>query len=377
MTRRRHAEIAGAGIAGLASAIGLAMRGWSVRLHERSAAIRTDGAGIYIWDNGLRVLAALGAEADATRGCHMGVMRETRDDRNRTVARAVWGREPGHRVVSIVRAQLLSALIGRARSHGVDLRFGSEIVSATSDGVATLADGTSARADLIVGADGINSRVRDGLGLLESRSPLGDGAIRVMIDRRPEERTSAEGSKYVEYWSGFRRILYTPVSDDQIYLALTTLDDDIPGKTVPLRKDVWTKSFPHVADLIARIGEDGRWDRFEVVKLRRWFKGRVAIVGDAAHAMAPNLGQGGGCALMNGLALAVALEGPGDIEAQLAEWERRERPLTEHTQRISSFYSRVTTMPPLLRALVLAWAGRSSWAMEQRLRTARHVPTGT
>lgn len=374
---RRHAEIAGGGIAGLAAAIGLAQRNWTVRVYERSGAIRPEGAGIYIWENGLRVLTALGAHDAAVAGCHRGRMRETRDDSNRVVATARWSLEPGRRVVSVARLQLLGALYDRARALGVDVVFDREAVAATPAGEIVLQDGTRRQADLVVAADGINSKVRDSLGLLRSRKRHADGAFRIMIARTEAERQSEDGQKYAEYWSGTRRILYTPCSADELYLALTTLDNDAEGKRVPLDKAAWTRSFPHLADLIQRIGEGGRWDLFETVKLSRWSSGRVAIVGDAAHAQAPNLGQGGGCSLMNSLALAVALEQAGPIETALAKWEQRERPLTEHTQRVSALYSKVTTLPPLLRSVTLSWLGKSKWAMEQRLRTALHIPTGT
>ncbi len=374
---RRHAEIAGGGIAGLTAAIALAQRNWSVRVYERSSALRPEGAGIYIWENGLRVLTALGAHDAAVAGCHRGRMRETRNDANRVVAVARWSTEPGRRVVSIARLQLLGALHDRARALGVDIVFGEEAVAATPDGEIILKDGTRRKADLVVAADGINSKIRDSLGLLQSRRRHADGAFRIMIPRTEAERLSDDGQKYAEYWSGVRRILYTPCSAGELYLALTTLERDDEGRRVPLDKAAWTRSFPHLASLIERIGDGGRWDLFETVTLRRWSSGRVAIVGDAAHAQAPNLGQGGGCSLMNALALAVALEQPVPIETALSDWERRERPLTEHTQRISAMYSKVTTLPPLLRSLTLSWLGKSKWAMEQRLRTAFHVPTGT
>ena len=375
-TGRRRAELAGAGIAGLAAAIALAERGWSVRVHERSSALRAEGAGIYLWENGLRVLEALGTLETALHGCHPGWRRETRDDRNRVVATAQWSEERGRRVVSVVRQRLLGALADRARALGVEIVLGSEAIAARADGTLVLQGSDPVQADLVVAADGVNSKVRDSLALLATRRPLADGAIRVMIPRLPEERASEEGRKYVEYWSGHRRVLYTPCSDEDVYLALTTLDTDVRGKAVPLDVGAWCESFPHLRPLIHRIGGGARWDRFETIRLQRWSAGRVAIVGDAAHAMAPNLGQGGGCALMNGLALAVALEGAASVEDGLADWERTERPLTEHTQRVSALYSRVTTMPPLLRAAVLAWAGRSKWVTGQRMRTALHVPTG-
>jgi len=372
----RRAEIAGGGIAGLSAAIALAQRGWQVRVHERSPTLRPEGAGIYIWENGLRVLRALGADEDALEGCHRGWMRETHDDRNRVVAVTHWSAEPGRRVVSVARLQLLGALERRALALGVRIDYGNEAVAASKGGELRLANGETHKADLVIAADGVNSKVRDSLGLLRSRTKLADGAIRVMIPRLPEECSSEAGRKYVEYWSGIRRILYTPCNQREIYLALTTLDTDTAGKAVPLNKRVWQEAFPHLTALIERIGSDGRWDLFETVKLKQWGLGRVAVSGDAAHAQAPNLGQGGGCSLMNALALSVALDETSNIESGLALWERRERPLTEHTQRVSALYSRTTVLPPRVRSAVLGWAGRSSWAMGHRLRAALHVPTG-
>ena len=81
--------------------------------------------------------------------------------------------------------------------------------------------------------------------------------------------------------------------------------------------------------------------------------------------------------LLLAVALAVALEESPSIETALTRWEQRERPLTDHTQRVSALYSKVTTLPPLFRSVTLNWLGKSRWAMEQRMRAAFHVPTGT
>ncbi|MGB6799870.1 MAG: FAD-dependent monooxygenase, partial [Xanthobacteraceae bacterium] len=148
-------------------------------------------------------------------------------------------------------------------------------------------------------------------------------------------------------------------------------------KAVPVRKDEWKRAFPHLEPLIDRIGEQGRYDRFDLIKLKRWSAGRVALIGDAAHALPPNIGQGGGCAMMNALSLAVYLDREKEVSAGLASWERSERPLTEHTQRISYFLGLPTTWPPTLRAAALGLAGRSKWLVRQRTRTALHRPTGT
>jgi 2-polyprenyl-6-methoxyphenol hydroxylase-like FAD-dependent oxidoreductase len=211
---------------------------------------------------------------------------------------------------------------------------------------------------------------------LAKRKFMPDGCIRILMDNGVEEQGS-DGGTTIEYWSGSRRVLYTPCSPRDLYIALTMLDSDVAAKTTPIRQQDWTRSFPHLADLFARIGERGRYDRFECIKLKRWSSGRVAVIGDAAHALPPNIGQGAGCGMMNGLSLAVHLERHDDIPSALARWEHNERPITDHTQRISVFLGLPTTWPAPLRSLFFSLAGRSRWLIEQRTRTARHRPTGT
>jgi len=239
-----------------------------------------------------------------------------------------------------------------------------------------LATGERCKADLVIGADGTNSKVRESLGLTAKRKPLVDGCTRLLMDKTEEERGS-DGGTTVEYWSGNRRLLYTPCSESDIYIALVMLDRDAVAKRIPIDKAEWKRAFPHLTDLIDRIGEQGRYDRFEVIKLKRWSVGCVAVLGDAAHALPPNIGQGGGCAMMNGLSLAVYLDREADVLAALEVWERNERPLTDHTQRISVLLGLPATWPAVLRRMFLTAAGRSTWMVNQRTRTARHKPTGT
>lgn len=362
----------GGGFAGLAAACALARRGWRVRVHERADRLRAAGAGINLYENGLRVLEALGALEDAVRDGARARLRETRDQDDRLLSTHPWGEA---RVYGVLRQRLIDALAAAARRAGAEVATGSEGMSATPEGELVLADGQRLRADLLVAADGVSSRIRDSLGLLSHRRFLPDGCVRVLIPKlSPDEGSDG---RTIEYWSGSRRLLYNPCSTTHLYLALTMLHEDEAARTLPLRKDVWKASFPSLAPLIERVGDESRYDRFEYIKLRRWSSGKVAAIGDAAHAIPPNIGQGAGCAMMNALSLAVYLDKFSQTEKALDAWERAERPLTNHTQRISLLFGMPAFWPPRLRALFYSAAARSRWLTEQRTRTARHIPTGT
>jgi 2-polyprenyl-6-methoxyphenol hydroxylase-like FAD-dependent oxidoreductase len=134
-------------------------------------------------------------------------------------------------------------------------------------------------------------------------------------------------------------------------------------------------------DLFVRIRDTAdwprsRWDQFQTVRLKRWSMGRVAMLGDAAHAMPPYLAQGAGHAMMNALGLAAAIDVAADLDSALAQWERRERPLTEHTQRWTRIYGATMFMPkPLKKISILV--EKLPWVAAQYVRIANHVPTGT
>ncbi len=369
----RHAEIAGAGLAGLTAAAALCRRGWTARVHERMPSVRIVGSGLSIFENGLRVLKAVDAEDDSVRDARRGLVRETRDAYGNTTSQMSYS----GRMYEITRKQVASALAAAAERAGAEIVTGSTAIAADPEGVLHLENGRSMKADLVLAADGIHSRVRDSLRLPMRRQPLADGAIRIMIPRSVEEAQTPDGKMNVEYWSGTRRILVAGCSDTELYVALTALDSDSEAKTLPIKKNVWKKSFPFLDALIDRLDGEARWDRFETVKMPRWSSGRVVVLGDAAHAMAPNLGQGGACAMMNALALAVELETAQDVPAALTAWEQRERPLTDHTQRWSTFYSALTTWPDRMRSLAFATVTGVPWLRKQPLRAMNHIPTGT
>lgn len=373
------AEVVGGGFGGLVAAIGLADRGWRVTLHERSHVLRSEGYGISIQPNMTRLFAALGVLDEVLAGGAKIDRRDSLDGRGRVVLSQTATRSP----YRINRHHIVSLLGERARRAGVEIMLGSTIAGVTPDGVVTPEDGDRRRADLVVVADGVNSALRDSLGLLSRRIWQKDGGVRVTIPRLPEEiaATERDGTPLIEAWSDKRRVLYCPVNRDEFYVLLTCLATDQAARAVPIDPAVWAASFPAMRGLFERVAEQAdwancRWAQFQTVHLRRWSKGCIAVLGDAAHAMPPYLGQGAGFAMMNALGLAVALAEASDLEAAFDLWERRERPLTEHTQRWTRIYGTTIFMPETLKQIAIRAEQAIPWLAAQYARAANHRPTG-
>lgn len=365
MTKSRHAEIAGAGFAGLVAATALKQRGWTVRVHEKNPELRAFGAGIFIWDNGLRVLQAVGAYEAVLDGAFAAPAYETRTDGSCLSYEAINGRNR-YRLLTMTRQHLYAAVLGAAQRAGVELVTRSEAVGATPEGELLLADGTRLKADLVVGADGVRSQVRDSLGIGQQRRKYRDGIIRVLTDR--EGFTGGEWDHVIDFWStrpDTLRILYTPCGENELYMAMMAPLENVEANAVPVRPEAWTASFPQLAPILRRLGDRGRYDVYETTRLDCWSQGRVAIVGDSAHAMPPTLAQGAGCAMMNALGLAVALDEHDTVEQALLHWEDRERPLTDHTQRRAAELADTR-----LLSSGMAWD-------DEGLLAAQHIPTGS
>ncbi len=371
MLRERRAEVVGAGLSGLFVACALAQRGWKVRVHERGSELRMFGAGIWLWENGLKSLEAIGALDDAiARGQRINAW-EIRDKHDRVIRRRP--AYPWDRLIVPPRADLYESLKRVASEHGVEVEVNSRAVGADPRGEVEFADGSRAKADLVIAADGLRSVIRESLNMTKSFRSLGNGAIRLLIPRRPDELNDVAE----EHWNGNRVLLYNPCTPDHIYLCFCCPVGDERGKRVPVDKETWSQSFPMLAHAIERIDDQGRWDDFETVVSKKWSVGNIAIIGDASHGQPPWLGQAANLAFSNALALAEFVSYGNSVPEALRRWEERCRPVTDHTERWTNTYGRVVNVWPEgfdgLRAATLRVFTRFP-GIERMLNTAQHTP---
>lgn len=327
----KHIAVAGGGIAGLAAAASFAKFGFDVDVYEQGDNLREIGAGIYIKENIFDVLDELElSERIQQVGVRIDAARIVDQDRVIVTSRDV----SGERLVVALRSELHNALRDKALELGAKVHTGRRVVGADPKGALLFADGERVEADLVIGADGLHSRVRDSLQLARLKVGLGDGATRVLVPKHPNE-----GAYSTEHWSGQLRVGIAPCSDEYTYMFIIGPEKDRRATRVPLDKAYWKRHFPHLAQYFDAVTpEMSVHHRHEVVYCDSWVKGNVAIIGDAAHAQPPNFGQGAGVAICAAWELAECLAAEDDVRDALHDWEVSTRPRINMVQGLTTAY---------------------------------------
>lgn len=317
--------IAGAGIAGLATAVALRRAGHQVQVLERRRELTEIGAALAIWPNGTRALEALGVEA-ACLNVERHSFRTWQGRELMELPMDALVERYGSGMTLVHRADLQSAL--RAALDRESVHLGCEVTGFTEEegGVqVTMRDGRAAQGDVLIGADGLRSAVR--------RRLLGDGeptylgctAWRGVVAPGVPTMESRHGLS----WGGRgAEFLAFPLADGRVYWAgvCNAPEGGRPGlgghrQDLIERFGSWQQPIPK---LLEATPEEAilRNDVYDRPPSRRWSSGRVTLVGDAAHPMTPEQAQGACQGLEDAVALGDCL-GESDSAKALAEYDRR------------------------------------------------------
>ncbi len=331
MSNSIKAIIIGGGIGGLATAIALRNVGIEVVVFERVVQLHEVGAGLSLWANAIKALKLLGL-ADVINKISIpevqGSIRSWRGEVLTTTSAEELQRALGQPNIVLHRAELYAALLDALKTEPV--HFGQLCTGFQQDttGVtAHFADGTQVRGDLLIGADGLHSVVRAQLQGKQKPSYAGYTAWRSVVNFAPERLLPGET------WGAGMRFGQVPMSGQRAYWFATKNAPEgshsPDGEKAELLR-IFRDWHAPIAALIEASAESTilRNDIYDRPPLRRWGENRVTLLGDAAHPMTPNLGQGACQALEDAVVLARGLRDSNDVVAALRTYEAQRIPRT-------------------------------------------------
>ncbi|WP_421997542.1 FAD-dependent monooxygenase [Reyranella sp.] len=341
--------VAGGGIGGLAAALHLLQAGFDVQVYEQAPRIGEVGAGIQISPNAARLLIRLGLKSALDRaGVRPQAVHQKRWDDGRTLQRAPLGAAveetfgaPYYHVHRGDLVELLAAALPPERLH-----LSHRLVDVAETGgrvTAQFENGASAEADLLVGADGIHSRVRHILFGAEKPRFTGCVAWRGLVPAERVRHLGIEVASHnwmgpdghvVHYWVGAGRFMNVVcVTEhgawtDESWTQKGRVDEALA------RYEGW---HPMVRGLIEAFPETFVWALHDRLPLPRWSEGRITLLGDACHPMLPFMAQGAAQSIEDGATLAAVLTAmQGDVPAALARYEALRKPRATRLQEASS-----------------------------------------
>jgi salicylate hydroxylase len=326
METQVRVAIIGGGIGGLAAANALRQRGQDVTVFEQAPALGEVGAGIFVYPNALRQLERMGfKESLAAVGAKVGPGSHYNRKDGSVVGSILTTDSSGwNGMYGMHRADILNAFADAFPAESI--RTGHRCVGVEQDAekaTVRFENGQSFDADIVVGADGINSAVQPFVTTPSPKDYSGFRAYRGLVAR---DQLDAWPDDTHQVWMGEgKHFMVFPVRSGTLlnYVGFVPLDKEtVESWSAIGDRDELAASFagwdPRIAHLLSKVQTCFWWGLFDRRPLTTWVNGRVTLLGDAAHAMLPHLGQGANQSVEDAVALGVFLEGRSAAEAPAA-----------------------------------------------------------
>jgi 2-polyprenyl-6-methoxyphenol hydroxylase-like FAD-dependent oxidoreductase len=348
MSEPRSVAIVGAGIGGLAAAATLAGIGLDVQVYEQASRFARIGAGIQMMPNSMKVLRGIGLEQRLRNVAFAPVSHLNRDWDTGQVSNELPMPEQryGAPYLCMHRAELHAALASAVPEERIHRGKKLQALRERDDAVALeFADGSRAQADLVVGADGVHSIVREFLNGKEEPIHRGRVAYRAVFPSALLHGTDL-GPSRTKWWGTDRHIViyYTTASRDEVYFVTS-----VPEPVEWLTEESWSATgsveelraafrgfHPEVRSVLEACPACHKWAILEREPLPRWSAGRVVLLGDACHPMTPYMAQGAATAIEDAAVLARCLSQFANFTEAFKAYEQHRKPRTSRIQAISS-----------------------------------------
>jgi 2-polyprenyl-6-methoxyphenol hydroxylase-like FAD-dependent oxidoreductase len=345
------AIIIGAGIGGLTTAVALEQQGIETGVYETSPALQVAGAGIWMATNAMQVFDRLGLATEVLKEGMPLERVEITDRKLRVIQQSpqdVYQARYGYAITSILRSRLSEILL---KSYAKPVHFGKRFqrLEETEEQVQVwFEDGSTAAGDLLIGADGIFSKVREYIAPDAQLRYSGQTCWRGIADislQTPYTKAC------VEAWGPDCRLGFSVISGTEVYwflVAKAPLGEEDPPRGLKKKLQQMVADFREPVPAILTATPEARIIRNDISDLKRlprWHRDRVCLIGDAAHATTPNMGQGGGQAVEDAWILSRLLSTESDLSRALTLFEAKRRSKVDQVVNTSWLIGKMAHIP--------------------------------